>query len=140
MAINTYDDDNRMHHATGHSHAAGMAAFAAYLMIITAIFQMITGIVAIFDPDFYLVSDDQLLLLNFTAWGWTHLILGAILLTAGLSLLSGKMWGRVAAVILATLSALANFAFLWAYPVWSALIIALDILIIYSVVTRKGWD
>ena len=52
------------------------------------------------------------------------------------------MWARVVAVLVALLSALVNLAFLSAYPVWSTIMIAVDILVIYAVIAhgREGSD
>jgi hypothetical protein len=58
---------------------------------------------------------------------------------AGFAVLSGRTWGRVVAIILAVLSALANFAFIPVYPFWAITIIALDVFIIWAL-TAHGRD
>jgi hypothetical protein len=70
--------------------------------------------------------------LDYTAWGWTHLIGGALVAVAGLALYSGKTWARVVGVAVASLSLLVNFAFIAAYPFWSTIVIAIDIFVIYA--------
>jgi hypothetical protein len=67
-----------------------------------------------------------------TTWGWIHLILGIIVALAGWGLLSGRTWARVVGITLAVLSAIANFLWLPYYPLWSLLIIALDVLVIWA--------
>jgi hypothetical protein len=64
--------------------------------------------------------------------GWIHLILGIVVVAAGIGLLTGQIWARVFGVIMAGLSALANFLFLPHYPLWSILVIALDVMIIWA--------
>ena len=76
---------------------------------------------------------------DFTAWGWIDLIVGTIVLVAGLCVLAGQMWARIVGVLLAALSLLANVAFLAAYPLWSLIMIALDIVIIMAL-TVHGSD
>lgn len=117
---------------------SGWVKFAGYLMIIAGLFQAIVGLVAIFDPGLYIATDNALWLLDYTQWGWAHFILGIIVTAAGGALLAGRMWGRILAIILAVISALANFAFIWAYPIWSLLIIFIDVMIIYSVAMHGG--
>ena len=51
-------------------------------------------------------------------------------------MLSGKTWGRTIGVVLAALSALANFAFIPYYPIWSLVIIALDFFVIWALVAH----
>lgn len=58
--------------------------------------------------------------------------LGSLVLLAGFAVMSGQTWGRVVAIILAVLSALANFAFIPVYPFWAITIIALDVFIIWA--------
>ena len=57
---------------------------------------------------------------------------------AGWGLLSGRTWARMVAIILAVLSAIANFAFIPYYPFWSLLIITLDIFVIWAVAAHGG--
>jgi hypothetical protein len=70
---------------------------------------------------------------DYTAWGWTHIIGGVVLGLVGACLMAGQMWARVVAVIIATISAFINIAFLPAYPIWSAIMIALDVVVIWAV-------
>jgi hypothetical protein len=39
-------------------------------------------------------------------------------------------------VVIAVLSALANLAFISAYPIWSTIVIALDVIVIYAIVVH----
>ena len=70
--------------------------------------------------------------LDFTTWGWVHLIVGVIILVAGLCVMAGQLWARIVGVIVASVSLLANVAFLAAYPFWPLTMIALDIVIIMA--------
>jgi hypothetical protein len=110
----------------------GWIYFASLMMLLLGGFQAIAGLVAIFKDDFYLVTSNHLVAFNYTAWGWIDLALGALIFLAGLSLMTGAMWARLIAVFLAALSLFANMAFLNAYPWWSALMIVVDILVIYA--------
>jgi hypothetical protein len=112
----------------------GMIVFAATMMIMLGCFHAIAGLVALFQPDYYLVGHDGLVVsADFTAWGWTHLILGVLVAIAGCALFAGQAWARVVAVMVAMVSAVVNLAFLSAYPLWSAIMITLDVLVIYAV-------
>ena len=112
----------------------GWIVFAATLMIITGAFQAIEGFVALFKDTYYLVPSSGLTVqVNYTTWGWVHLAFGALLVVAGIGLFTGQMWARVTAVVLAALSMIVNFAFLAAFPVWSAMVIALDVFVILAI-------
>lgn len=118
------------HDTTG----AGWIAFAATMMGLAGAFGIIAGLVALFRDQVFLVVKDQLIVsASYTAWGWVHLGVGALLLLACASLFQGHMYGRVVAVLAAAASALVNLAFLPAYPLWAAMVIALDVAVIFAV-------
>ncbi len=111
----------------------GWIFFAGMLMLVVGLFQTIAGFVALFQEDMYLVTSNNLLVFDYSQWGWIHLFWGIILMLSSFSLMAGQMWGRILGVFLAVVSAIANFAFLPAYPVWSMMIIAMDVLIIFAI-------
>jgi vacuolar-type H+-ATPase subunit I/STV1 len=112
----------------------GWIAFAAIMMLMLGVFHAVAGLVALFRDDYFLVTQSGLVIdASYTTWGWTHLILGILVAAAGAALVSGATWARVVAVVAAMLSAVVNLAFLSAYPLWSVIMIALDILVIYAV-------
>ena len=117
--------------------AAGFASFAGAVMIMVGCFHAIAGLVAIFDDNFYVVTQNYTFDLNVTGWGWIHLILGIVIAFAGYGIFKGAVWARATGIILAGLSAIANFFFIPYYPFWSLLIIALDITIIWALTV---WD
>lgn len=124
-------DTGRVHERTGWT---GWVTFAAVMMVVIGSFQIIEGLTALLRDTYYYVGHNGLLLrVDYTGWGWFHLILGGLLVLAGVSLFSGAMWARVLGVILASLSALANLAFVAAYPFWAILVIALDIFVIFAI-------
>lgn len=124
-------------HRTVETHAVsgwatGFAAFAGVVMMIVGFFHAITGLAGIFDNDFYVVTQNYAFDVNVTTWGWIQLVLGVVVLFAGWGILSGATWARVVGMIVATVSAVANFFFIPYYPVWAVLVIALDIAIIWA--------
>ncbi len=117
----------------------GWLTFAGIMLILVGAFQAIDGLIALFKDELYLVRPNGLVInIDYTAWGWTHLLLGILLIAAGYAVFSGRVWGRTIGVIAALLSAVVNFAFIPAYPVWSLLIITIDILVIYALIAHGG--
>jgi hypothetical protein len=118
--------------------AVGFILFAAIMMIMVGVFQAIQGLVGIFENEFYVTTRNYLFKFDATTWGWTHLILGLVVAFAGWGLFSGRTWARTVAIILAVLSALANFLFIPYYPFWSLLLITLNIFVIWAVAAHGG--
>jgi hypothetical protein len=106
--------------------------FAVIMMIMTGVFQALTGLVAIFDNALYVATDACPFRLNTATWGWINVIVGVVVALAGWAVFSGRTWGRVVGIILATLSAIANFLFIPYYPLWAILIIVLDVFVIWA--------
>ena len=115
----------------------GWSAFAAVMMIILGVFHVIDGLTALFNDEYFVVGKNGLVLeLDYTAWGWAHLLIGALLVMAAVSLLSGRTFGMIMGVAAAVVSAIVNLGFLAAYPVWSTVMIAVDVIVIYAIVVH----
>ncbi|WP_353814491.1 DUF7144 family membrane protein [Agromyces sp. SYSU T00266] len=113
----------------------GWGWFAGVMIIISGAIGAIYGLIAILLPNntyFLKPSDGELLILNATGWGWLHLFLGLFLVLVGIALLAGAAWARVVAIILAAFSVLANLMVLPLQPWWSAIVIAVDVFVIYA--------
>jgi len=122
----------------GTSGWTGWVYFGGILMLVGAFFQGLLGVVALSKPDFYVVTSERLAVFNFTAWGWGHILLSVLLLTAAFSVFSGGAWGRIFGSLIAGLSILANLVFLPAYPVWSTAAIVIAGLVLYALVIHGG--
>jgi hypothetical protein len=111
----------------------GWVVFAAVIAITMGAFEAIEGLVAIFKDQYYLVGSSGLVVsVDYTVWGWVHLVIGVAAMAAGVGLLQGRNWGRIVVIVLAGLSAIVNLGFLSAYPIWSTIVIALDVIVIYA--------
>jgi hypothetical protein len=117
----------------------GFAVFAGSMMLVIGIFQIVVGLTALFERTFYVLADNYIFGFNVNTWGWIHLALGVLVAIGGGAVLAGQLWGRVLGIVLASLSAVANFLFLPYYPLWSMLIIAADVAVIWAL-TRYGRD
>lgn len=119
--------------------AVGLTVFASVILAVVGVFQGLLGLSAIFNDEILLATPNYLFSIDLSAWGWLHLGLGALLGFAAWALWSGAVWARTVGVIAAGLNAVANFAWLPHTPVWSTLIIALDVLVIWAL-TAHGRD
>ncbi len=126
--------------ARGVSMWVGWIAFAGTIMVMLGAFHVIQGVVALVDDKYFLVTRSGLVVTaDFTAWGWVHLITGVVVLVAGVFVFAGQIWARTVGVIVALVSAVFNLGFLAAYPLWSLIMIALDVMVILAL-TVHGSD
>lgn len=110
----------------------GWVYFAAFMLVLSGILQIVGGLTALLRDTYFLVGEKAVLAFDYTTWGWVHLLVGVIVLCAGISLFQGSTWARVVAVLLAMVNFVVQFAFLQSYPIWSLVAMTIDVLVIYA--------
>lgn len=109
------------------------------MLLLGGSFSLLSGFVALFkDGVVFTNFTDTIWVLTYNQWGWIHMLIGILAILAAGSLATGQMYGRVIAVTVAFISAIANMAFVPMYPFWSIMIILIDIMIIYGVIVHAG--
>ncbi|MFC5143008.1 hypothetical protein ACFPK1_32630 [Actinomycetospora rhizophila] len=117
----------------------GWVRFGGIVMTVIGAFAIVEGLYALFSPTFVSLTQEGVLLLDLTAWGWLHLLMGVLVLATGLSLAgSAPNWARGAGIVLVSLNMIVQLAFLPAYPIWSILMIGLGLVVIYALMIT--WD
>jgi hypothetical protein len=106
--------------------------FAAAVLLTVGVFQILEGIVALANDQFYVVGREYTFEFDVTTWGWIHLLIGIILALVGGFLLTGSVWARWAGIVIAVLSMVSNFMWLPYYPFWAIVIIALNMAVIWA--------
>jgi hypothetical protein len=114
----------------------GWVYFAAFFLVLEGIFHAIAGLVALFNSTVIVAAEKSIWLVDLTTWGWAYFLIGIVLFLAGLALFTGQTWAIVIGVIVAGLSAIANFAFIPVYPIWSILLLAIDIIVVYALIAH----
>ncbi|ROO90234.1 hypothetical protein EDD29_7955 [Actinocorallia herbida] len=122
---------------TKQTTATGFVLFAAILMILSGVWGAIVGLAAIIKREFFVVAPNYVYEFSITGWGWIHLLLGIVLIAVAVALIAGRSWARWPVIVLASIQAIAQFAFLPYYPWWSILIIVLDIVIIWALLAWR---
>jgi hypothetical protein len=128
-------DTTRVAYSTAPEPTAwvGWVVFAAFMMMLNGIIQLLEGFVALFKDGYYHVSARGLAVsVNYTTWGWVHLFLGAVILAAGFGILAGNLLARIVGVVLAGVNAVVALVFIEAAPVWGIVLITVDVLVIYA--------
>jgi len=104
------------------------------MLFLAGVFNVIAGLVALADSRFY-AAGAVYVWSDLHTWGWIVLALGVVELLAGGAILRGRTWGRWFGISAAGLNAIGQMVFIPAYPWWSLLIIAIDVLVIYRLAT-----
>jgi len=119
---------------------AGWVGFAGILMLIVGSVDFFQGLIALFDDEYFVVTQAGFLVVDLTGWGWIMLIWGVLLVLAGWGLLTGQNWARWFGIVVVSLNFLAQLGFLGnsAYPLWTLTAQALNIIILYALIAR--WE
>jgi len=117
---------------------SGWAAFAGVVLFIAGWLNFFYGLAAVLNDQVVTVQGRGVAIWNFTAWGWIHLILGVVMVLAAGGLFTGQTWARGAAVVFATLNAIGQIGLITAFPLFSILLIVLDVLVIYNLTV--AWE
>jgi hypothetical protein len=117
---------------SGRTGWTGWITFAGVMMVIAGSLNAFYGLVAILNDDWVVWTNRASVLLDLSQWGWVHLIVGLALLLSGIGVFSGNILARTVGVIAAAVSLIANFAFIPAYPLWSLVVMTIDVLVIWA--------
>jgi len=128
--------------ATSRARPRGLALtftlLAAILMILSGLMGFFEGLTAGLNGHFYVPRANYPFAWSVHGWGWTLLVIGVVLLAAGLALLMDQTWARAVGVVVASLSALAHFLLIPSYPLWSILLVAMNVFIIWALVSPRS--
>ncbi|MFH8387617.1 hypothetical protein ACH4E7_43190 [Kitasatospora sp. NPDC018058] len=113
-------------------YATGWTTFAAIMLIAGGTMAIFQGIAGITKDSLIVVTRNYVYSMNTTGWGWIHLILGIVVVLAGVALFGGSAWARAVGVVVAGLGMIANFLWLPYYPFWATVLIAIDGFVIWA--------
>jgi hypothetical protein len=109
----------------------GLVLFASVLLLIVGCFNLIYGIAAIANSHVF-TANAHYVFGNLRAWGWITLIIAILQLLAAAGVLAGNQLARWFGVAVLGLSAIDQMFFIPAYPLWSLMIIAVDVVALYG--------
>jgi hypothetical protein len=115
----------------------GWIVFAASLLGLAGLWNVIQGILAIGDSRVY-VGETTFVFSDLNTWGWIILVLGVAQLLAAFAIVGGSEFARWFGIACAGVNAIGQLFFISAYPFWAIAIFALDILIIYALAVYGG--
>ena len=119
--------------------AVGWTVFAAIMLMVQGGWWILAGIISLVNREFYVVTPEYVFQFDVTTWGWVHLLVGVLLLAAGIALIGGATWARVVGVIVASFAMIIGFVWMPWYPVWALLFVAISAAVIWAL-TAHGSD
>ncbi|WP_051798746.1 DUF7144 family membrane protein [Streptomyces sp. NRRL S-337] len=113
-------------------------AFAGILLMLSGLFDLINGFVALLDKGYYSTTanhGNRLLIFDFAVWGWVWIVTGVAQVLASLGVFLGARAARITGIVLASACLVGQLIFLSAFPYWSIFVMAMSLLVIYGLVT-----
>jgi hypothetical protein len=115
----------------------GWAAMAGILMVIVGGFKAFSGFIGLFNDEWIVRGFNAYFFIDLTALAWWYLLVGLILVLAGLAAMQMKAWGRWVGVIAVGLAMISELMWLPVYPIWSILLITLYFFMIIGLVIAR---
>jgi hypothetical protein len=119
----------RANYAEGRGY--GLVLFAGVLLLVVGFWNLIYGIAAIAQSHVF-VANAHYVFGNLRTWGWITLIIAALQILAGIGVMTGNQLARWFGIVVVGLNAINQMFFIPAYPFWSLMIIAMDIVALYG--------
>ena len=116
---------------------SGPILLASGILVIAGILQVFVGTTALVHDTIYVGAPRYLYAFDLTRWGWVHLLAGVLSVAAGFAGMRGQTWARMVGVGLASFSMITQFMFMPHFPIWSLIVIVLDFVVIYGLVTYR---
>jgi hypothetical protein len=117
--------------------AAGASIAAGALLFTSAVLTILQGIEALANSKPLVIGPSYVYKFNATGYGWIHVVVGIVLGIVAVGLITGAVWARVTAIVMACISIVVMFLWLPYYPMWSIIVIVLDVIVVWAVAT---WD
>jgi hypothetical protein len=130
-APNTYERES-----TRSAWAGGVSVFGGVTLATIGLLQFFEGLSAILTDNVFVSTADYVYKFDLTTWGWIHLIVGLIAVAVGVAILAGQPWAMATGIGIAALSVMTNFLFMPYYPLWSLILIAINIAVIWALSVR----
>jgi hypothetical protein len=121
------------------SKGANWVMFSAIVLFVAGVFAVIDGLVAVNKSTFF-TQNAVYVFSDLNTWGWIVFGVGVAGIAAGLAVFTGREWARWTGIVVASLGALGQLLFAQAYPLWSLMIMGLNILVIYGLAVYGGRD
>jgi hypothetical protein len=123
---------------TSNKGPSGWAAFAGVVLFIAGSFNLIFGLAAAVNDEVVTIGGGGVIIWDVDAWGWMHFGLGVLMIATSIGLFLVETWARIVAVVFATISAVGQAVLITAFPLFSIMIIALDVAVIYNLTVKHG--
>jgi len=122
--------------STRHLVTRSTTAFAGVMLMTVAVFTIIEGIAALAKDSVYVTGANYTFELDLTTWGWVHLVTGIVGLATGLGIVTGQAWGMLGGIVIASIGAITNFAFMPYFPFWSLAVLGFNVFVIWALATE----
>ena len=119
---------------------AGWIGFAGILIMIVGMLDFFQGLIAIIRDNYYVLTPQQIIVFDLTAWGWIMLIWGLVVAAAGAALVAGRSWARWFAIVVGGLNFIVQLGFVGSsqYTLWALTVVAMNVLVLYALIVRWG--
>ena len=117
---------------------SGWIGFAGLLMLIIGALDFFQGLIAVIRSEYYVLTPNQIIVFDTTAWGWITLIWGIVVAFAGLGLISRSGWARWFTIVVGSINFIIQLGFVGSsqYPLWALTVLGLTVVVLYALIVH----
>jgi hypothetical protein len=109
----------------------GWPTFAGVYLLLAALMNVLWGITALSKKDYF--SEAGLVWSSLHTWGWIVVIAAVVQLVTGGLILARRLGGMILGIVVGMAGMLINFLSIGAYPLWSAVGLVCNALVLWAV-------
>jgi hypothetical protein len=132
-----HEDPSQMTaHPAGHAvrdaqGAGGWATFAGVYLLLASLMNLLWGVTALSKKDYFI--PDGLVWSSLETWGWIAVAAAVVQFATGGLILARRAGGMILGIIVGMSGVLVNFLSIGAYPLWSAVGLVCNALVLWAV-------
>lgn len=112
---------------------SGWVLFSGVMMLFSGIWIAFEGLFAFFRSSWFIGGA---VFGSLWIWAIAWLVFGVLLIAAGSAVIGGRSWGRWFGIVVVALALLLHMLSFATYPWWSAVMIAVDVLVLFGLTAR----
>ena len=111
---------------------SGWVLFASVFMMILGVFNMLYGLIILFNDDFTVLSVAGAVAVDIKLWGWVIIAIGGLEASAGFAVLVGRPWARYFGIFVGAFGLVSALLYFPIYPWWGLFGIIINTSVVYG--------
>ena len=122
---------------------SGWVLFAASFLMILGVFNVLYGLIILFNDDAPVLSAAGAVAMEIAVWGWVIIAIGALEVSAGYSILTGRSWAQYFGIIVGAFGIVSGLLTIEVNTLWGIFAVVINTALVYGLTVHGdeiGYD